>query len=108
MKSVLIVGDVFIEAFRLSDQSSFEDDPPFLVPLVLLGGELVNPAEFGITVFTGYIPDHVASGEHHPVLHFAVVEVDHSVEEECSASGSCEPRRNEFRSVGERCVTACA
>ena len=36
-------------------------------------------------------PNHVPAGEHHPILHFAVLEVDHLVEQEGTPSGSGKP-----------------
>ena len=36
-------------------------------------------------------PNHVPSSEHHPILHFTVLEVDHLVEQEGTPGGSGEP-----------------
>ena len=88
-------------------------------PLVVLCGKLVHPAKFGVAVFAVHIPvakqnirshplftnkilghiplfhitspNHVPAGEHHSILHFAVLEVDHLVEQEGAPGGSSEP-----------------
>ena len=36
-------------------------------------------------------PNHMPSSEHHPILHFTVLEVDHLVEQEGAPGGSSEP-----------------
>jgi hypothetical protein len=67
---VSVVGaHVLIDAVRLGDESTLEDDASLLVPLVLLGGKLVYPANFGIAIFAKDVTHHVPPGQHHTVLH---------------------------------------
>lgn len=69
-----VVGrNVFFETFALPHQGSLQDDPPFLVTLAVLCGELVDPAQFAVAVFAADVSHHVAAGEHDAVLDFAVL-----------------------------------
>lgn len=83
-----VTANVFLESLAFRDESTFQNDTPFLVSLVLLGGELIDPPELGVTVFARNISDHVAPCQHDTILHFTVVEVHDSVEQESSSSGS--------------------
>ena len=116
----LITDRVFFNAITLLDQCPLQDDPALLVPehhldhhhdqhndpspLVILCCKLIHPAQLGITVLAEDIPDHVAPSQHHPVHHLAVVQVDHLVEQEASASCSCEPGGDELPPVGQDSV----
>ena len=103
-RGVIVFRNVLFDAFVFCDQGPLQDDPALLVPLVLLRGELIHPAQLDVAAFAGHVPNNVSAGEHDPVLHVAVVEVDHFVEEEGPAGGPREPRRDEFGSVGEEGV----
>jgi hypothetical protein len=60
---VSVVGaHVLIDAVRLGDERSLEDDTTLLVPLVLLGGKLVDPANFGVAIFAKDVTNHVSPG----------------------------------------------
>ena len=103
---------MFINAVTLLDQSSLQYNSPLLVSLIILSRELVHPAKLGVAVLAVDIPHHVSASQHDPVHHLAEVEVDdlkgdkleldHTrmspdlVEEEGSASGSCEPGADQF------------
>ena len=104
----------------LLHQRPLQDHSPLLVPLVVLGGELVHPAQFSIAVLAEDVPHHVAAGQHHPVHHLAVVQVHHLndtqsrryelvglvhlVEEEGAAGGPGEPGGDELAPVGQHCA----
>lgn len=75
--SGVIWGYVLLKALTLSDQCSFQNDTPLLVALAVLRGELVDPAQFAVTVLAADVPHHVSAGEHHSVLHLTVLEVHH-------------------------------
>lgn len=97
----LVIPYVFLEAIRLRDQCPFKDDPPLLVPLVLLCGKLIDPAKFGIAVLTGHVTDHVSSCQHYPVLYLTVSQIDHPLEEESTPGGPSEARGDELSPVSE-------
>ena len=69
---VLIVVHVLGKAIDFVNESPFEDDLALLVALVVLGGELVDPAQLGVAILAGHVANHVATSEHHSVLHLAV------------------------------------
>lgn len=69
------------EAIRLGNQSELQDDSSFLVLLTVFVCEFVHPAEFRFTVLAHHISDHVPSSQHHSVLHAAVRQVDHLLEQ---------------------------
>nr|CAD7395536.1 unnamed protein product [Timema poppensis] len=56
-----IITHVLVDPITLGDESSFKYHPPFFVSLVLLRCKLVDPTEFGVTVFTGDVTDHMSS-----------------------------------------------
>ena len=99
-----VIDDGLIDAVGFDDECPLEDDSGLFVPLRLLGGELVHPAQLGVAVLAVDVPDHVSAGEHDPVLDVAVVEVDHLVEEEGPARGPREAGGDEFASVGQESV----
>lgn len=88
--SGVIGGYVLLKALGLPDQRSLQNHASLFVSLTVLSGELVDPAQFAVTVLTADISHHVSAGEHDSVLHLAVLQVHHLVEEESSACGSCE------------------
>lgn len=100
------VAHVLLDAVALGNKRPLEDDTPLLVPLGLLSGKLVDPAQLGITVLARHVSYHVPACQHHPVLDFAVVKVHHFVEKERSAGGSGKPCADQFVSVGEDGVAA--
>ena len=55
----------------LRDERPLQDDPSLLVPLAVLCGELVDPAQLLVAAFAGDVPYDVAAGQHHPILHLA-------------------------------------
>jgi hypothetical protein len=99
---VVVVVDVVVEALGLCDQGAFQDHLALLVALVLLRRKLVLPAELGVAVLAGDVADHVPAGEHDPVLHLAVLQVHHAVEEERAARGSREACRDELSAIRQR------
>jgi len=100
-----VVGDVLFHAIALGNQSPLENDFSLFVSLVLFGGELVNPAQLRVAVLAGDISHHMPARQHDPVLHFTVVQVNHSVEEEGASGGARESRANQLVSVRQHCVT---
>lgn len=81
---------MLLKALTLPDQCPLQDDTSLLVPLTVLSGKLVDPTQLAVAVLATDIPHHVSPGEHHSVLHLAILEVHHLVEEESSACGSSE------------------
>ena len=65
----LVIAHMLFNSVRFSDEGALQDNSAFLVPLVLLCGEFIDPSQLGVTVFARYIPHHMAPCEHHPVLH---------------------------------------
>lgn len=100
------VAHVLLDAIALSDKSPLEDDSSFLVPLALLSGKLVHPAELGVAVLAGYIAYHVPASQHHSVLHLAIIEVDHFVEEERPSRGASESCTDELTAICQNGVAA--
>ena len=90
---------MFIQTIALLDQSSLQYHLPLLVSLVILRGELVHPAQLGVAVLAEHVPHHVPPCQHHPVHHLAHLDVDHLVEEKCSACCSSEPGADQLISV---------
>lgn len=68
---------MLLEAFALPDQGSLQDDTALLVALAVFSGKLIDPAQFAVAVLAAHVPDHVAAGEHDPVLNFTVLQVYH-------------------------------
>lgn len=68
---------VFLKAFALSDQRSLQDHTALFVALALLCGELIDPAQFTVAVFTADVTHHVSSRQHDSVLDFTVLQVHH-------------------------------
>lgn len=99
---------MLLDAVTLGDERPLKDNAPFLVPLALLGGKLVHPAQLGVAVLARHVAHHVAPRQHHPVLHLTEVEVDDLVEEECSPRSSCEPRAYQLAAIRQDGVAACA
>lgn len=81
--SYLLVPFLFLKSFPLCDQSSLQDDPPFLIPLVVLCGELVHPSKFGLAALTENVSDHVPPSYHHPVLDVTILQVNHLQQDNC-------------------------
>lgn len=94
--SGVIRWHVLLKAFTLSNQRALQDDAAFLVALAVFSSKLVDPSQFAIAVFAAHIPNHVAAGEHDPILNFTVLQVNYLVKKKCSTSGACEPSRDEF------------
>jgi len=94
-----VTSHPFFYAIALGDQSPFEDDPSLLVPLVILGGKLVDPAQLGVAILARHVADHVAAGEHHSVLHLTVVQVDHFIEQKGPAGRSREAGTDQLRPI---------
>lgn len=72
-----VVRGNMLKAFALPHQRPLQDDTALLVALAFLSGELVHPAQLAVAVLAADVPHHVSSGEHHSVLHLAVLEVHH-------------------------------
>ena len=68
---------MLLKALALPNQRPLQDDPSLLVPLTVLSGKLVNPAQLAVAVLAADVPHHVSPREHHSVLHLAVLEVHH-------------------------------
>lgn len=68
---------MLLEALALPDQGSLQDDAALLVALAVLGGKLIDPAQFAVAVLAAHVPDHVAAREHDPILNFTVLQIDH-------------------------------
>ena len=63
----LVTGRMFVNPIAFLDESSLQYNSSLLVSLIILSGELVHPAQLGVTVLTVDVPDHVPPSEHHPV-----------------------------------------
>lgn len=96
-----------LKALALPHQRSLQDDTALFVALALLCGKLVHPAQFAIAILAADIAHHVSPSKHDPVLHLAVLQIHHLVEEEGSASGPCEACGDEFSSICQNSVTIC-
>lgn len=96
---------MLFKALTLSDQCPLQDDTSFLVPLTVLSGKLVDPTQLAVAVLAADVPHHVPAGEHHSVLHLAILQVHHLIEEERSACGSCESCGDELRAISQDGVT---
>lgn len=96
---------MLLKALALPDQRSLQNHTSLFVPLAVLGGKLIDPAQFAVTVLTADVSDHVPAGEHDSVLHLAVLQVHHLVEQKSSACGSCESGGDQLRSISQDCVT---
>ena len=72
-----VVGRRLIHSIAFGNQSSFEYNFALFVALVLFGGELIDPTEFGVAVLAGDVAHHMASGQHHSVLHFTINRLSH-------------------------------
>lgn len=105
-RSVGSVAHVLLDAVALRHEGSLEDDSAFLVALALFRGKLVDPTELSVAVLAGHVSHHVPPRQHDSVLHLAVVEVDHFVEEEGPARGTREPGADELIAVGQDGVAA--
>lgn len=68
---------MLFEAFALPHQGPLEDHSALLVALAVLGRKLIDPAQLTVAVLAADVSHHVSAGEHHPVLHLAVLEVHH-------------------------------
>ena len=60
---------MLVYAVALLYEGALQNDAALLVALVVLGGELVHPAQLGVAVLTVDVPDHVPPSEHDPVHH---------------------------------------
>lgn len=98
-ESGVVRGYVLLEALALPHQCPLQDDATLLVALAVLCGELVNPAQFAVAVLAADVAHHVSAREHDAVLHLAVLEVHHLVEEKGSARGSSEACGDELGAV---------
>lgn len=97
---------MLLDAIALGDKCPLKDDSSLLVPLALLSGKLVHPAELGVAVLAGHVAYHVPARQHHSVLHLAVIEVDHFVEEECPSRGSSKSCTDELTAICQNGVAA--
>lgn len=68
---------MLFKALTLPNQRPLQDDATLLVPLTVLSGELVDPPQLAVAVLAADVPHHVPAGEHHSVLHLAVLQVHH-------------------------------
>ena len=76
-------GDgVLFDPVCFDDEGPLEDDPALLVPLVLLRGVLVHPAQFRVAILAENVTHHVTAGQHGTVLHLAEVAEETKEEEE--------------------------
>ena len=64
---------MLINPITLLDQSPLQYNSALLVSLIILGGELVHPAQLGVAVLTVDVPDHVSASQHDPVHHLTQV-----------------------------------
>ena len=87
---------MFINPIAFLDESSLQYNSSLLVSLIVLSGELVHPAQLGVTVLTVDVPDHVPPSEHDPVHHLTQMQIDDLIEEEGSPCGSSKPRADQF------------
>lgn len=72
-----ITDRVLVYPVALLHQGPLQDHAALLVPLVVVCGELVHPAQLGVAVLAEHVPHHVAPREHHPVHHLAHLKVHH-------------------------------
>lgn len=68
---------MLLEALALPDQRPLQDDAPLFVALTVLRRKLVDPTQLAVAVLAADVPHHVSAGQHHSVLHLAVLEVHH-------------------------------
>lgn len=73
---------MLLEALALPHQRPLQDHAALLVALAVLGGELVDPAQLTVAVLTADVSHHVSAGQHHTVLHLAVLQVHHLRDED--------------------------
>lgn len=98
---------MLLKALALSNQSSLQDHTAFLIALAVFSGKLIDPSQFAIAVFAAHISNHVAAGEHDPVLNFTVLQINNLVKKKRSASGTGKPSGDELRAVGQDRITVC-
>lgn len=96
---------MLFKALALPNQSPLQDDASLLVPLTVLSGKLIDPTQLAVAVLAADVSYHVSAGEHHSVLHLAVLQVHHLIEEERSSCGSCESCGDELRPISQDGVT---
>jgi len=105
--SVIILHiNAIIKALHLCHQGALQYDPSLLVPLCLLRRELVDPPKLCLAALAGHVADHMASGQHDPVLDLTEAQVDDPVEEERTPGSACEPGGYELGAVGQGGLTA--
>ena len=68
---------MLVYAIALLYEGALQNDAALLVALVVLGGELVHPAQLGVAVLAEDVPHHVAPSQHHAVHHLAHLQVHH-------------------------------
>jgi len=103
---LVLVCVMVVETFALGDECSLQNHLPLLIALVFLGRELVDPAEFRLTVLARNVAHHMPASEHHAVLNVAEVEVNDAIEEKGSSRRAREPRRDQLGAIRQRNVTA--
>ncbi len=86
---------MLLEALSLPHQRSLQDHTALFIALAVLGGELVDPAQLAVAVLTADVSHHVSAGQHHAVLHLAVLQVHHLTHTHTHTHGHSEtpPRR---------------
>lgn len=99
---------MLLEALALPDQGSLQDNAALPVALAVLGGKLIDPAQFAVAVLAAHVPDHVAAGEHDPILNFTVLQIDHLVKKKGPSCGPCKASGDELGAVGQDRVAVCA
>lgn len=68
---------MLLKTLTFPDQRPLQDDSPLFVPLTVLSSKFVDPSQFAVAVLAANVSYHVPSGEHHSVLHLAILEVHH-------------------------------
>lgn len=72
-------GHMLLEALALPHQRPLQNHTAFFIALTVLSGKLIDPAQLTVAVFTADITNHVSARQHHPILHFAVLQIHHLI-----------------------------
>ena len=94
-----------LKSMWIIDQSSFQNDLRFFVSLFRFDCEFVCPTQSVGTLFTENISDKMHSRDHHSLLHFSSLDVDHFSEQISPATSSCERLRGQIIATGQWSVT---
>lgn len=68
---------MLLKTLALPDQRPLQDDASLFVSLTVLSSKFVDPSQFAVAVLAANVSYHVPSGEHHSILHLAILEVHH-------------------------------